>query len=124
MWTPVSGEANVGTIGGDDRFDAVSPSSAAVYPSTTTRIAGSITAGAPLRAISACTSPWPAVERSITRKQSRVPTPMVSGVEAIAFATTSSVHDPDDRFEGTSTTVVTVAEPVAMPIVEKSRVRR
>ena len=122
--TPLSGDGNVGTFGGDDRLPAVSPSSAAVYPSTTTRIAGSITAGAPLREISAFTSPSLAVERSITRKQSRVPTPTGVGVEAMPLTTTSRFQDPGATLDGTSTMAVTMAEPVAIPIVEKLWVRR
>ncbi len=40
------------------------------------------------------------------------------------LATTSRFQAPGGMFAGTSTTAVTVAVPVAMPIVEKSRVRR
>ena len=80
------------------RLAAVRPSSPAVKPSTTTRTAGSIIArGAVELRSSAWTSPWLTVERSMTRKQSRVPTWTASGVEAIALATTSSVHDPGEQ---------------------------
>ena len=60
---PATGELTVGTCGGLARLDWVRPSSAGVKPSTTTYSAGSITAGAPLRLMSAWISPWPNVLR-------------------------------------------------------------
>jgi hypothetical protein len=45
-------------------------------------------------------------------------------VEAMPLATTSRFQEPGGMFDGTWTTAVTVSDPVAIPIVEKSRVRR
>ena len=53
-----------------------------------------------------------------------MPTPTGIDVEAMPLATTSKFHEPGGMFDGTSTTAVTVAVPVAIPIVEKSHVRR
>ena len=83
-----------------------------MYPSTTTNNAGSTTAGAPLSESSACTSPSPMVDRSMTRKQSRVPTATGVDVDAMPFATTSRFQDPGGMSDGTSMTAVTVAVPV------------
>ena len=60
----------------------------------------------------------------MTRKQSRVPTATGVDAEAMPLATTSRFHEPAGTSEGTWTTAVTVSDPVAMAMVEKSRVRR
>ena len=60
----------------------------------------------------------------MTRKQSRVPTLTGVEAEAMPLATTSKFQEPGGVFDGTWTTAVTVADPVAIPIVEKSPVRK